>query len=168
MPTFNAAAVGSTWAVEIRFNQVDVQNIRRRVLGIPNRIDKGLWARAREMAAVGVRFMDDEAPKGEGGDWARGDPPLSQGNSAFVQNPYMVVLFTRSPHARYIHDGFAPHMPPEEAWLGEEELSFIMRRQVGRKGTPNNPDPYIARAGDRLGPYNLRLAQEQAAQVIPK
>src|SRR5678815_3206949 len=107
-PAFIASTiVGSTRHIEINLHQGDVQRIRARLQGTKGRIDAGLWARAKAMADIGVNMLDMAAPRGEDGNWQRGEPPLSESHRAQLSTPYYLSLIHISEPTRLLSISYA-------------------------------------------------------------
>lgn len=133
------AAAGATISIKVSLNTGDLQRIQSRIAGTKGRINTGLTARGHAMGALGAQMLNDAAPQGDGGDWARGNPPLSDAHAYRYLNPYYTELYTTAPHEPFIVFGFEPHMPPEEAWEGDEKAGYAARKAVLDAGTPTNP-----------------------------
>jgi hypothetical protein len=128
--------------IEINVNPSDILSIKSRLDNTRGRITPELWVRAKTMAALVVARLDNLSPVGAGGVWRRGSPPIRGAHRARVPTPHYAEVYTVAPHEVYIVQGFEPHMPPASAWLGDQNLSYIMRRAVLEHGTPENPRPY--------------------------
>jgi hypothetical protein len=130
------------YQIVVQVNTGDLVRLNAKIQNAKTRITPGLWERARKMAAYVVKELDMSAPVGTGGGWIRGSPTLRGSHRGTVIDAYHAVVYTEASHARPIIYGFTPHMPPEHAWVGQQELSFVMRRAVLRNETPEAPRDY--------------------------
>jgi hypothetical protein len=138
------------FGLKVEVNTGDLVAINAKIQKVSTRITPGLWARARAMAEWAKDQLNRTAPRGAGGGWIRGSPPLQSSHHGTVINAYKAVVYSDAEHARYIVNGFSPHMPPEHAWIGQQELSFVMRRAVLNNGTPEAPRDYFTPVADRM------------------
>jgi len=159
--------LGGAEGYQVRFqvNTGDLVRISNKITGAGTQISRGLRARASRMAQLTVRALDRAAPVGSGGGWARGSPPLRGSHRAAVTNAYYAVVYTEARHARPIVYGFEPHMPPAHAWVGQQELSFVMRRAVLRNETPEAPRDYWTPVADAMAAHNALEAEILEHQV---
>jgi hypothetical protein len=130
---------GASITIRVSLNTGDVARLQSRILGTKGRINAGLTARAHAMGALGVQMLNDAAPTLEGDNWVHGDPQLNSAHAYRYSNPYYTELYTTAEHEPFIVYGFTPHMPPPEAWTGDEEGSYPARKAVLDAGTPTNP-----------------------------
>lgn len=156
---------GEGYQVTFQVNTGDLVRLSNKITGAGTRITPALRARASRMAALAVRALDRAAPRGSGGGWIRGSPPLQGSHRAAVTNAYYAVVYTEASHARPIVYGFTPHMPPAHAWVGQQELSFVMRRAVLRNETPENPRDYWTPVSDAMAAHNETEAEILEHQV---
>jgi len=142
-----------SFGITVQLNTGDLQKLQAKLMGTKGRINTGLTARAHSMGALGATMLNDSCPRGEDGNWRRGDPPLSESHEYKYSNPYYTDIFSTAPHAPFIVLGFTPHMPPEDAWLGEGS-GYAPRLAVLNNGTPTNPVDYFTPVANELEGVN--------------
>lgn len=153
------------FSLKIQVNTGDLYALDRKMRGLPTTISKGLWSRGRQMGATAVKQLNAAAPEGQGGGWIRGSPPLRGSHQFAMNNAYYATVYTTAPHARFIVNGFTPHMPPAHAWIGQQELSFVMRRAVLNNETPEAPRDYFTPVAESMEATNALHLQLLEAKV---
>lgn len=147
------------FSVRVQVNEGDLVRLNNKITGASQAITPALWARGKRLIAIAVRELNRTAPRGAGGDWIRGSPPLESSHGGVMINAYQGVVYSSARHARFIVQGFTPHMPPERAWLGDPKLSYVMRRAVLINETPEAPRDYFSPVADKLEIFNQTEAE---------
>lgn len=143
----------------VEINSGDLRRIESRLAGSKGRITTGLHERIAAMGALGAAALNAGAPHGQGGDWARGEPPLEESHFWKYLNITEGYLYTTAEHAKFIVEGFTPHMPPAEAWLGDENDGYMARKAVLENQTPTNPVDYWTPVEEMLAAENQHWAE---------
>lgn len=151
--------------IRIQVNTGDLMRISSKLNNTRVQIHPGLRSRAQSMTDQAVKALNAAAPVGSGGGWIRGSPPLRGSHRGAVINAFYAVVYTEASHARPIVYGFTPHMPPAHAWVGQQELSFVMRRAVLHNETPENPRDYWTPVENALIAFNIAEAVRLGARL---
>jgi hypothetical protein len=159
-------AGAGTISIAVTINSNDLQRIEAKLAGSKGRFTTGLIARVKAMGQSGADALNAAAPQGEGDDWARGDPPLSESHFFRYFNSTEGEIYTTAPHAIFIVFGFTPHMPPASAWLGDPNDGYMARKAVLDHGTPLNPIDYWSEVEPMLEAQNLAWAEQIGAMWL--
>jgi len=166
--TFGAlqGAAQGEFSLKVQFNTSDVAKLGRKIAKAKYVINPALWDRGRDMANQAADNLNRQAPRGKGGPWRRGAPPLQGSHRGVMINAYYGVVYSEAPHARYIVNGFTPHMPPAEAWLGDPRLSWPMRLAVLWNGTPEVRDYFtpVVRETERANSVAAEIMADKVKQ----
>jgi hypothetical protein len=152
---------GGSIVIDIRPDRVSVEAVKRKLKNGQGRITPATAKATRGVGNIVMAYAMRFSPQGAGGDWARGNPTLREGHSVKYFNPYHVEVINTASHAPWIHEGFTPHMPPAEAWLGDVAEGFFPRMAVLHAGTPVAPRPWMQQAAAAAAP----MLQKHAADI---